>query len=150
MTLHSSVRLLHFAAVILWVGAGFSVPVVADIRRTLDLGAEHGPALYARLMTTTRLVVPPAVVALLTGVALVQRRGGFGAVPARFHVALGLALLIFLVGGSQTHPAIKALGRAFGSGDHVLAQRAARKLVWCVRTEDGLRFAILVLMVIPV
>jgi hypothetical protein len=145
--LYSSVRLLHFAAVILWVGGGFSLPVVADIRRTLALAAEHGHGLYERLMTTTRLVIPSAVVALLTGVALVQLRGGFSAVPLRFHVALGLTLLIFLIGGTQSHPAIKALGRAFASGDRIVAQRAAGKLIWCLRAEDSLRFAILVLMV---
>lgn len=147
--LYSSVRLLHFAAVILWVGGGFSLPVVADIRRTLALGTEHGPALHARLMTTTRLVVPSAVVALLTGVALIQLRGGFSAVPPRFHVALGLALLMFLIGGAQTHAALKALGSALASGDHIVAQRAAGKLIWCLRTEDSLRLAILVLMVLP-
>src|SRR5262249_13771856 len=88
--LYTSLRLLHFAAIILWVGGGFSLPVVADIRRTLALGTEHGKALHARLVTTTRLVVPSAVVALLTGVALIQLGGGFSAVPHRFHVALGL------------------------------------------------------------
>ena len=147
--LYSSLRLLHFAAIILWVGGGFSLPVVADIRRTLVLGPEHGPALHARLMTTTRLVVPSAVVALLTGVALIQLRGGFGVVPLRFHVALGLVLLIFLLGGLRTNPAITALGRAFASGDHLLAQRTASKLIWCLRMEDSLRLAILVLMVLP-
>jgi hypothetical protein len=147
--LYSSLRLLHFAAIILWVGGGFSVPAVADIRRTLTLGAAHGPALHARLVTTTRVVVPSAVVALLTGLALIQLRGGFSAVPYRFHAALGLALLMFLVGGTQTNPAITVLGRALASGDDTVAQRAARKLIWSLRTEDILRFAILVLMVLP-
>jgi len=147
--LYPSLRLLHLAAIILWVGGGFSLPVVADIRRTLALGTEHGKALHARLVTTTRLVVPSAVVALLTGVALIQLRGGFSAVAHRFHVALGLSLLVFLVGGAQTNPAINVLGRALASGDHIVAQRAAGKLVWCLRVEDSLRLAILVLMVIP-
>jgi uncharacterized membrane protein len=147
--LHSSLRLLHFAAIILWVGGGFSLPVVADIRRTVALGKEHGAALHARLVTTTRLVLPSAVVAVLTGVALIQLRGGFSAVPHRFHVALGLALLMFLVGGAQTNPAITALGRALASGDHIIARRAAGKLIWCLRIEDSLRLAILVLMVLP-
>jgi uncharacterized membrane protein len=147
--LYSSLRLLHFAAIILWVGGGFSLPVVADIRRTLALGTEHGPALHARLVTITRLVVPSAVVALLTGVALIQLRGGFSAVPRRFHVALGLALLMFLVGGAQTNPALTALGRALASGDHLVAHRAAGKLIWCLRIEDSLRLVILVLMVLP-
>ena len=80
--LYSSLRLLHFAAIILWVGGGFSLPVVADIRRTVALGRAHGSALHARLVTATRLVAPAAVVALLTGVALIQLRGGFGAVPS--------------------------------------------------------------------
>jgi hypothetical protein len=147
--LDSSLRLLHFVAIILWVGGGFSLPVVADIRRTLALGTEHGPALHARLVTTTRLVVPSAVVAVLTGVALVELRGGFSAVPRRFHIALGLALLIFLVGGAQTNPAITALSRALAGGDHIVARRAAARLIWCLRTEDTLRLAILVLMVRP-
>ena len=41
--LYSFLRLLHFAAIILWVGGGFSLPVIADVRRTLALGSEHGP-----------------------------------------------------------------------------------------------------------
>lgn len=147
--LYSSLRLLHFAAIILWVGGGFSVPVVADIRRTLALGSAHGSALHARLVTTTRVVIPSAVVALLTGLALIQYHGGFGAVPYRFHVALGLVLLMFLVGGTLTNPAINLLGRALASGDDPVAQRAARTLIWSLRTEDILRFAILVLMVLP-
>jgi hypothetical protein len=147
--LYSSLRLLHLAAIILWVGGGFSLPVIADIRRTLALGSEHGPPLLARLVTTTRLVVPSAVVALLTGVALIQIRGGFSAVPRRFDVALGIALLLFLVGGTQTNPAITALGRAFAGSNDIGAQSAAGKLIWCLRMEDTLRFTILVLMVFP-
>jgi uncharacterized membrane protein len=146
---YSWLRLLHFAAIILWVGGGFSLPVVADIRRTLALGSAHGPPLHARLVTTTRLVVPSAILALITGVALIGVRGGFSAAPRRFHIALGLALLIFLVGGAQTNPAITALGRAFAGDDHGGAQRAAGKLIRCLRIEDSLRFTILVLMVLP-
>jgi hypothetical protein len=148
--LYVALRLLHLAAMILWLGGGLSVPVVADIRRTLEAGLAGGAALSARLRTTTLLVVPSAVVVILSGVALLALRYGFSGAPHRFHLALALALSIFVVGGTQSAPAIKALERAFASADQAAAERAGKKLIRCLRVEDLLRVSVLLLMVLPI
>jgi uncharacterized membrane protein len=146
---YALVRLLHFAAVILWLGGGFSLPPVRDVRRSVALGREAGARVVARLETITRLVVPAAVVTVLSGLLLVWMRGGFAAVPPRIHAGLALALSVFAVGGLGSRPAIRDLGEAFATGDTGRAEEAARRFVRWVRVEDALRFTTLVLMVVP-
>lgn len=48
MTLFFLLRLLHLAAMIVWLGVGLSIPVTLDIRRSLALGIAHGKGLVAR------------------------------------------------------------------------------------------------------
>jgi hypothetical protein len=143
-------RLLHFIGVIAWLGAGLSVPFVAALRRTLAAGLEGGPALMARLRLTTFVVVPSAVLALGSGLALASLRGGLGALPPRYSWALGLALAVFAVGGGFTSPAMKRLGAALSRGDRPDAERCAALIVLGLRMEDALRLSVLVLMVLPI
>jgi uncharacterized membrane protein len=146
---YSLVRLLHIAAMILWLGGGFSLPPVRDVRRSLALGREAGAGVVARLETITRLVVPAAAVTVLSGLLLIWMRGGFAAVPPRIHAGLAIALSIFAVGGLGSRPAIRDLGEAFAAGDMRRAEDAARRFARWVRLEDALRFTVLVLMVVP-
>ena len=58
MTLFFLLRLLHLAAMILWLGVGLSIPVALDIRRSLALGIAQGEGLVTRLSTISALVIP--------------------------------------------------------------------------------------------
>ena len=140
-------RALHVLGIVLWLGTGLGHPVIADIRRTLALGPEHLAPLIARLRTTTRIVLPAAVVAVATGFALVFLRGGFSAVPPRIHVGLALALGVFVVGGGFTSRAMLILAN---SADREARERAALRIAIGLRIEDALRFSALLLMLVPI
>ena len=142
-------RLLHIAAMTVWLGGGLSLPPGRDVQRSLAQGAVGGAPLIARLMTITRMVIPAAVVTVLSGLALIWMRGGFAAVPPRIHAGLALSLSIFAVGGLRSHPAIVALDQAFAAGDMARARVEGDRFVFWIRVEDGLRIATLVLMVVP-
>jgi hypothetical protein len=150
MTLFFLLRLLHLAAMILWLGAGLSIPVALDIRRSLALGIGHGEALVARLSTISMLVIPAGLTTFLTGLGLIFLRGGFGAVPRRIHVAMVLTLAIFGIGALLGRPALLRLASAVKRGDLEAAKAAGRRFTFWVRCEDVLRLSVLVLMVLPV
>ena len=119
------------------------------MQRSVALGAAQGAPVIARLMTITRMVIPAAVATLLSGLALIWLRGGFAAVPPRIHAGLGLSLCVFAVGALGSRPAILALEEAFAAGDLARARTTANRFVFWIRIEDALRFATLVLMVVP-
>lgn len=144
-----ALRVLHIVSMILWLGTGLGHPVITDIRRTVALGGVHRAPLIARLRTTTRVVVPAAVVTVVTGVALVLNRGGFATLPVRYHVAIGFALGVFVMGGAFTSRAMKALEASFTADDGDASLRAAGRIVLGLRIEDSLRLGALMLMLLP-
>ncbi|MEO5725963.1 MAG: hypothetical protein ABI134_32650 [Byssovorax sp.] len=150
MTLFFLLRLLHIAAMILWLGAGLSIPVALDIRRSLALGIAHGEGLVARLSTTSALVIPAGLTTFLTGLGLIFLRGGFSAVPRRIHVAMALTLAIFAIGALRGRPALLRLAAAVKQGDQAAAEAAGRRFTFWVRCEDVLRLSTLALMVLPI
>jgi uncharacterized membrane protein len=150
MTLFFLLRLLHIAAVIVWLGGGLSIPVALDIRRTLARGVGQGAGLVERLSATTAMVIPAGLTTFCTGLGLVLMRGGFGAVPPRIHVGLGLTLGIFALGALVGRPALRRLAAAVEAEDQAAADAAGRRFARCVHCEDVLRLGALVLMVLPV
>ena len=150
MTLFFVLRLVHFAAMIVWLGGGLSIPVALDIRRTLARGVVHGDGLVARLSAITTMVIPAGLTTFFTGLGLVYMRGGFGAVPPRIHVAMGLTLGIFAIGALGGRPALLRLEAAVKARDQAGADAAGRRFVRCVHGEDVLRLASLALMVLPI
>lgn len=150
MTLFFLLRLLHLTATIIWLGAGLSIPVAFDIRRSLARGIAHGEDLVARLSTITAIVIPAGLTTFLTGLALISLRGGFSAVPRRIHVGMALTLSIFGVGAFLGRPALLRLGAAVKRGDLAAAEAAGQRFTLWVRCEDLLRLATLALMVLPI
>lgn len=143
------VRALHVIGMLLWLGAGLSFPVVADVRRSLAAGPSQAVALRERLKTTSMIVIPAAIVTLVTGLLLVTFRGGFGAVPVRIHVGLGCAVLVFAIGAGFTSPAMIRLGNTLEKGALSEASAAADRVTLGLRLEDALRFLALLAMLIP-
>lgn len=143
-------KVLHVIAMLLWLGAGLGYPVIRDLQRTLALDCTHGQKLIARLRTTTRIVVPAAVVTVASGFGLIFARGGFAQVPVRIHVGLALALAVFGVGAAYTSRAMKALEISFRQEDQSGARQAADRVIRGLWIEDALRFTVLLLMLVPV
>lgn len=143
------VRTLHVVGMLLWLGAGLSFPVVADVRRSLAAGPSQASALRERLKTTSMIVIPSAIVTLVTGLLLITFRGGFGAVPPRIHVGLLCALLVFATGAGYTSPAMIRMGNALEKGEVPEANAAADRVVLGLRLEDTLRLLALLAMLIP-
>ncbi|MBK6685420.1 MAG: hypothetical protein IPG45_13190 [Deltaproteobacteria bacterium] len=136
-------------AFLLWIGAGLSFPVVADVRRSLAAGPSQAAALRERLKTTSMIVIPSAIITLVTGLLLINFRGGFGVVPVRIHVGLLCALLVFAIGAGFTSPAMMRFGQALEKGELPEAGAAADRLILGLRLEDGLRLLALLSMLIP-
>lgn len=142
-------RTLHLIGMLLWLGAGLSFPVVADVRRSVAAGQGAALGLRERLRTTSMIVIPAALATLLSGLMLVMLRGGFGAVPVRIHLGLGLAIGVFIIGAGFTSRAMFALTRALESGDQRAAEAQAQKVATGLYLEDTLRLATLLAMAVP-
>jgi uncharacterized membrane protein len=144
-----AVRIVHLLAMVVWLGTGLSVPSIADIERTLALPPDHHRPLLDRLRLTTLIVVPSAVTTVITGVVLMQLRGGPSEVSWRYPVALGLSIVTFLIGGLFSQKGLDALKKGIEAGDDEAAKAGGRRFKRAVRVEDLLRLAIFFLMVIP-
>jgi hypothetical protein len=144
------IRIVHLLSMIVWLGTGLSVPSTADIERTLALPPEHHRPLLDRLKLTTQIVVPSAVTTVITGVVLMQLRGGPFVVSWRYPVALGLAIVTFMIGGLFSQKGLDALEKGIEAGDLEAAKAGGRRFKRAVRVEDLIRLSIFSLMVLPV
>jgi hypothetical protein len=143
------VKFFHLAAMAIWFGAAFSTP--ADVRRTLASNDANVPALLQRLRFTAKMMNWSGLATLASGLILMQMLGGFGAVPARFHIGLVLTVLIFVVGRWMIRPTIFELSKAACEpGFEAVSGEISRKFSRAVAVEHGLRIAVLGLMVYPI
>src|SRR5689334_12765680 len=88
-------KLVHITAAAAWFGHKLLIP--RDLFVSLE--SEHR-ALVPRIERAARLGIATGLATLTSGVVLVLLSGGFAAVPLRINVALGLVLLMFVVGAA--------------------------------------------------
>jgi hypothetical protein len=144
-TAYFGVRLVHLAAMALWVGG----PPIAvfGFKRALAAGPEVARSAVERLIAVTPLFVAAALVTIVSGATLVGLAGGVSRVPVRILVGAVLVVPVFALGGGVVRPALNALrDHLAGGGTAESGDRYVRRFVWAHRAEQALRLAILALM----
>ncbi|MBL9039188.1 MAG: hypothetical protein JNG84_11770 [Archangium sp.] len=141
-----SLRLVHFIFMAMWFGA--SLFATRDVRTSIAAGPTAFPGLRDRMKRTSIASMISGPMVLLTGLGLIFAMGGFAAMPKAIHIALGLAIVMSVVG---------AVGVG-GTWDKIDAQLTAdatpeklaplvRRLAMFGGIFHGLWTAVLVLMV---
>ena len=142
-------KIVHIAAASVWIGGSLNAP--RDIRRTLPLGQPYVGELMPRLGAIARLMNQSALVTLVSGIAIVFAVGGFGRVPHRIHLGLGLTLLAIVAGRYLIRPVLGEIARAIKTPP--VTPEAVEHIMFRFRLVNGiehaLRLAVLVLMVYP-
>jgi len=140
-------KLAHIALSAIWIGAGIGFPL--DVRATVARGPPHTQVLRERVARTTRIVIPCALLTVLTGVALVLSAGGFSQVSPRYAWAFAPVAAGFMTGGGLVEPTLRRLWRAIDAGDRQAQERLARRFTAGIAVEHLLRATTLALMVVP-
>jgi len=140
-------KLAHIALSAIWMGAGIGFPL--DVRATIARGPPHTQVLRERVARVTRIVLPCALLTVLTGVALVLSAGGFSQVSPRFLWAFAPVTAGFLTGGGFVEPTLRKLWRAIDDGDRAAQARLARRFTAGIAVEHVFRVTTLALMVVP-
>ncbi|MDH5675202.1 MAG: hypothetical protein OEZ06_23985 [Myxococcales bacterium] len=120
--------IVHVLAAMLWFGGAVFAP--RRLREALELAPAAGEPLLASWARQSRIFAACATLVVLTGVAMVPVRfGGFGALPVRFHVALTLSLVWWLVGTLLTRRnGLLAIEAMRGGGGADKARAFARRV----------------------
>ena len=141
-------KICHFTAVAVWIGAGLGAP--RDVRRTLLLGQPHTKELMVRLKRTAQLMNGAALATIATGLLLVFAAGGFGRIPHRIHLGLALTGAVYLAGRYLIRPVIVQIAESTRRDlAPEEAHRLGRRFSAAVGVEDLLRLVVLVLMAYP-
>jgi hypothetical protein len=146
LSLFATVRLLHLASMAVWLGAGLLAP--HDVRESVARGAAGVDALLPRLRRTARVMNASAYATVASGIGLIALGRGW-ATPPRIWCGLGLTLLAIGIGRALIRPAVGAIVGARAALDAMPApERAqlAQRFTRAVRAEDGVRAAVLLLM----
>jgi hypothetical protein len=143
-----TLKILHLAAVAVWVGGSLTAP--RDVRMTLALGQPHLSQLMPRLRGTAELMNRSALATVVTGAALIAVAGGPMRVPHRIHLGLLLTLLAYAAGRWMIRPVLVQLaGLSKGPVTPDQAKQVYGKFATALNVEHALRIAVLVLMVYP-
>ncbi len=136
---------LHIAFAAIWFGHKLGLP--ADARATVH--GMDGPqqGLIERLKRAARLDVLAAAGTLVTGGALVYRRG-LAEVPWTVYAGAGVAVALIVVSVMLTRPARRELRDALAGAERPEATAASRRLATAVNVEGLCWIAALVLMVV--
>jgi len=95
--LYLSLRFVHIIFMAIWIGALLFLS--GDATRSLADPSAHLPLLRDRMARANRVAAASAMITVVTGVALIFERGGFGAVPPAIHLGLVTGLAMMFVGG---------------------------------------------------
>lgn len=147
MELYEVIKLLHFGAMIVWIGSGLGLLVLfaaaeqwhdeADVLRVIKGASILGPALS----------VPSGLLVLLTGLVLVWS-GGHGWDAWVLLSLLGVSV-IFALGAGIVGPRLEWATLVWERHDDtVQALACGRKAMRIARLDQVIQFAILALMVI--
>ncbi len=92
--LYLVLKSVHLICMATWFASGLFLP--GDVRRTLSSPAGDLDLLRDRVRRMSMIAMVFGTLTLLTGLALIFERGGFGAVPVPIHI--GLLLTLFQIG----------------------------------------------------
>lgn len=137
-----ALRIVHVALAATWFGASWLA--AGDIKHTVAKGQPFVEALPERIARLERLAIPSGLLAFVTGLGLVVVIYGFGNVPLRLWIVIGLTLATFLVGGLLASPAWRRVKAAIAESDLTAAALHANTFARFMRVEHTLRLATLV------
>lgn len=136
--------ILHILSAALWFGAG--IRQTAQIRAAVDAGAEAGSVLAGEIDSIRRIVLYAMAGTLLFSVVTLVARGGFAAYGPRFHISLGLVLVMALVEAFLIQPVWKNVRASLvGDGEEELS--SSGRIAMYVGINHFLWLVVLVLMV---
>jgi hypothetical protein len=141
-------RGIHLLAMGLWFGASITSPL--DILRTLRRGRPYTELVADQVQLADKIMVPAAVLTLLSGLVLMYETTGFGDAPWRFWAGLGGTVVLALIGKLGLDATKKRIVRALTEGGEAaqvtpLSDRFVRLVIaWHV-----VFLAVFVLMVYP-
>lgn len=98
---------LHILSAALWFGAG--IRQTGQIRTAVDVGGEAGSVLAGEIDRIRRIVLFAMGGTLVFSVTALFLLGGFAAYGPRFHISLGLVLVMALVETGLIQPAWRRL-----------------------------------------
>jgi hypothetical protein len=107
LTFFYILRFFHIMSAAVWFGAVLLTP--GDVRQTLERGRPHVDGLKDRLQKSVGISLRAGVLTVITGFAIVMTSGGFGNVPFRIHLAMGLAVLMLGLGFMMINPLSEAI-----------------------------------------
>jgi hypothetical protein len=139
-------RFLHIGLATTWIA--LPLGIVSAVKLGQRAGAE---ALQLAVAMAKRRTVAASLVGLLTiltGLVAIFYRGGFTHVQPQIHAALGLAVVLLLLGATLPRSAADKLGALAASGRHQSPEASAlvRRLVMLSGIMQTLWTVILLLM----
>lgn len=139
---------LHLLAMGAWLGASITSPL--EILRTLSRGRPYVDLIPEQVARADKVLIPAALLTLLTGLGLMQTTQGFITAPWRFWAGFGLTLGLLLLAKLGLEPTKKQLVLAVQGPGEAAALGALRGRFIGLVTAWHVGFVIiLVLMVYP-
>lgn len=145
--LYRAILLLHIAAMAVWFGGGLSL--AGDVRKTLARGKPHTDLLGGRVDRVLSIATIASVGTIATGLALFFARGGFKAMPPRYHASLGLSLAALGLLMFGIKPLAAQIDRALVAGEGKELRAFSARLAMLTGIDHLLKLVVLVLMVFP-
>ncbi|MBL8788739.1 MAG: hypothetical protein JNJ59_27840 [Deltaproteobacteria bacterium] len=102
-----------------------TMPVASALRRAAGQGREAKAAIAQLANRTGMFATIFGTATLATGLALIFYRGGFKAIPPTIHAAMGLVIVMLVLGQLLQRPTCARITAAVDQGDEAWA--AARK-----------------------
>ncbi|CAM3810285.1 hypothetical protein G4177_25550 [Corallococcus sp. ZKHCc1 1396] len=139
---------LHLLAMGVWLGASIMSPL--EILRTLARGRPYVELIPDQVAGADKVLIPSAVLTLLTGLGLMRMTQGFIEAPWRFWAGFGLTVVLLLIAKLGLEPTKKQLVVAVQGSGEAAALGSLRGRFIALVTAWHLGFlVILTLMVYP-
>lgn len=107
--------ILHVMVAMTWFGGTLTLP--RTLRQIANCDPECAKSQLPSLQRQGTLAAAAGFLVLLTGVGLaLMFPGGFGALPVRYHIALGLTLAWNILGGVGVVPTMGRFAEAVSAG----------------------------------
>ena len=139
------VTIVHVAVAAAWFGHKLLIP--RDVRVSLR-EPESGKHLVGRMRRARNFGIVAGLLTLGTGVWLVMLSTGFAGAPVTIHIALGIVIVMFLVGFFLARPAWKRIEEAIDAGDTPAAVGGANSFNSALNLESLLWILALSMMIL--
>ncbi|MBI2391390.1 MAG: hypothetical protein HYV09_17500 [Deltaproteobacteria bacterium] len=143
--MHLALRLVHLLSTAVWFAS--TLTTAGDVRRSVDRGGPHCPAMLDRVRRSLVLSSVAGLFVIASGLGLVFAAGGFKAVPVRIHIGFALSLVALSIEAGVLNGAFRSMGDALAEGRADEARGGARRFAAFNGVLHLLRTVTFVLMV---